>query len=57
MLRRLETYIRNLPDSTVKYIWNTSNWDQGTARTRQICREEFDKRFGAESWPNHISRD
>ena len=49
--------IAKMTDSQVKYIFQSFHWEQGKPATRQLCLDEYDKRFGLESWPSHISRE
>lgn len=49
--------IARLSNAEVEYIFRSVYWKQGTAKTRQLCLAEFDKRFGLAKWPEHISKE
>lgn len=53
----MEAFLASRNDTYVRYIFQQSEWEQGTKATRQACLAEYDKRFGLENWPAHISRE
>lgn len=49
--------VAQMGDNDVRYIFQSVFWESGTKATRQFCLAEFDKRFGLENWPAHISKE
>jgi len=41
-------------DEYIRFIFQQTPWESGTAETRTLCIAEYEKRFG--QWPSHIQR-
>lgn len=50
-------FLASRDDTYIRYIFQKAEWEQGTKETRQACLAEYDKRFGLENWPAHISKE
>jgi len=48
--------VARMSDSRVREIFAQEIWEQGDEVARAACLAEFDKRFGLENWPTHISQ-
>lgn len=51
-----EEHIARMTDTEVKFIFQSSWWEQGNEKARRLCLQEYDKRIGLENWPIHISK-
>jgi hypothetical protein len=49
--------IPRMSDRDVQYIFHSIHWEQGKPATRQLCLDEYDKRFGLDNWPESISKE
>jgi len=52
----MEEFLASRDDTYIRYIFQQSEWEQGTEAIRQFCLAEYDRRFGLENWPSHINK-